>query len=373
MSRQRSTPRNTPGDGSDRAPPAPEPGPDPAADASQAGAAGSVADDCADVRDVRGDDRGADRLALAALLLGAVGIAFAPIFVRLSELAPTATAFHRLFLALPILWLWKHIETRRAAGRGPPRPLSQARVRFDDSIGLAAAGLLFAGDLAFWHWSIRYTTVANATLLANFAPIFVTLASYLFFSQRFSRQFLLGMALAIAGAAILMSSSLAFDPEHFYGDSLGLITALFYAGYILAVARLRARLTTVTIMAWSGLVTCAALLTIAILSGENLVPITVRGWAVLFGLAWISHAGGQSLIAFALARLPPALSSVSLLLQPAIAAVLAWIILAEPLGRWQGLGALVILGGIFLARRGSATLKPALSRRVERDSGDRTR
>lgn len=317
-------------------------------------------------RTAAGDGQAADRLALAALLCGAVGIAFAPIFVRLSELAPTATAFHRLFLALPVLWLWKHIETRRAAispgpsGSAPGArrlPPPARRLGRDDGIGLAAAGLLFAGDLAFWHWSIRFTTVANATLLANFAPIFVTLAGYLFFSERFSRQFLLGMALAIAGAVTLMGRSLAFDPAHFFGDTLGLITAMFYAGYIVAVARLRARLTTVTIMAWSGLVTCAALLTISLLSGEDLVPSTVRGWAMLVGLALISHVGGQSLIAFALARLPPALSSVSLLLQPAIAALLAWAILAEPLGPWQGFGALIILGGIYLARRGVGSVK----------------
>ncbi len=216
-----------------------------------------------------------------------------------------------------------------------------------------AAGLLFAGDLAFWHWSIRYTTVANATLLANFAPIFVTLAGYAFFSERFSRQFLLGMALAIAGAVILMGRSLAFDSDHFFGDMLGLITAIFYAGYIIAVARLRARRSTATIMAWSGLVTCAALFALAILSGESIVPLTARGWAILLGLALISHACGQSLIAFALAHLPAALSSVSLLLQPAIAALLAWAILEEPLGPWQALGGVVILGGILLARRGS--------------------
>ena len=255
-------------------------------------------------RTAAGDGQAADRLALTALLCGAVGIAFAPIFVRLSELAPTATAFHRLFLALPVLWLWKHIETRRAAispgpsGSAPGArrlPPPARRLGRDDGIGLAAAGLLFAGDLAFWHWSIRFTTVANATLLANFAPIFVTLAGYLFLSERFSRQFLLGMALAIAGAVTLMGRSLAFDPAHFFGDTLGLITAMFYAGYIVAVARLRARLTTVTIMAWSGLVTCAALLTISLLSGEDLVPSTVRGWAMLVGLALISHVGGQSL------------------------------------------------------------------------------
>jgi drug/metabolite transporter (DMT)-like permease len=304
----------------------------------------------------RSDDAAvvAERLALAALLSGAFGIAFAPIFVRLSELEPTATAFHRLFLALPALWLWKHLEARKVAAVSD---ISDLRARRDVITGLVAAGLLFAGDLAIWHWSIRFTTVANATLLANFAPIFVTLAGYVFLSERFARQFLLGMALAIAGAAILMGQSLAFDPEHFFGDALGLITAVFYAGYIMAVARLRAQLSTATIMAWSGLVSCAALLTVTALSGETLLPVTARGWGVLLALALVSQAGGQSLIAFALARLPPALSSVSLLLQPAIAAVLAWAVLAEPLAPWQGVGAIVILCGIFLAHRSSGSVR----------------
>lgn len=296
----------------------------------------------------------ADRWALAALLAGAAGIAFAPIFVRLSELPPTATAFHRLFLALPALWLWKLVEDRRASARRRAEPAPPAA---GNAMLLVTAGLFFAGDLALWHWSIRFTSVANATLLANFAPIFVTLASYLLFSERFSRQFLFGMALAIAGAGILMGESLGFGMEHVLGDALGLTTAVFYAGYILSVAKLRKRASTATIMAWSGLVSCAALLTITLLLGETLLPVTLESWAVLFGLALLSHAGGQSLIAFALARLPAALSSVSLLLQPAIAAVLAWAILAEPLGPWQMSGALVILGGIYLARRGSGSVR----------------
>ena len=295
-----------------------------------------------------------DRWALAALLAGAAGIAFAPIFVRLSELPPTATAFHRLFLALPALWLWKLVEDRSAAARSRAEP---APPPAGNAMLLVTAGLFFAGDLALWHWSIRFTSVANATLLANFAPIFVTLASYLLFSERFSRQFLLGMALAIAGAGILMGESLGFGMEQVLGDALGLTTAVFYAGYILSVAKLRRRASTATIMAWSGLVSCAALLTVTLLLGETLLPVTPEGWAVLFGLALLSHAGGQSLIAFALARLPAALSSVSLLLQPAIAAVLAWAILAEPLGPWQMSGALVILGGIYLARRGSGSVR----------------
>lgn len=287
----------------------------------------------------------AGRLALTALLGGAVAIAFAPIFVRLSELEPTATAFHRLFLALPVLILWAGAEQRGRKGSRPIRPR--------DIVGLAVCGLFFAGDLAFWHWSIRFTSVANATLLANFAPVFVALAGFLFYGERFSRTFLVGMAVALAGACVLMGRSLSLSSENVLGDVLGLVTALFYAGYIVSVGRLRARLPTSTIMAGSGAVTCIALLPLALLSGESLIPGTAAGWLVLLGLALVSHTAGQSLIAFALAHLPAAFSSVSLLLQPAVAAALAWALLGEALGPLQGAGAAAVLAGIALARRGS--------------------
>ncbi len=90
-----------------------------------------------------------DRLAFTALVAGAVAIAFAPIFVRLSELGPTATAFYRLALALPLLWLW--VGRERRVKREQRRPSSRR-----DAFQLALAGLFFAADLAVWHWSIYY-------------------------------------------------------------------------------------------------------------------------------------------------------------------------------------------------------------------------
>ncbi|MFO1112485.1 MAG: DMT family transporter [Rhodospirillales bacterium] len=153
---------------------------------------------------------------------------------------------------------------------------------------------------------------------------------------------------------ILMGESFELGPRQLLGDSLALSTALFYAGYIVTVGRLRARHGTARIMAWSGLFSAAALLPIAVLSGESLmIADTAHGWLVLAALGLFSHALGQSLIAYALAHLPAAFSSVGLLLQPAIAALLAWLLLAEPIGPWQAAGAIVILAGIVLARRGS--------------------
>ncbi len=145
------------------------------------------------------------RIALSALFGGAVGIGFAPICVRLSELGPSATAFWRLALSLPPLWVWLAIEGQATVA--PRRPSCVTDYR-----RLAVAGLFFAADLAVWHWSITFTSVANATLLANATPIFVTLAAWLWFGQRFTRTFILGMAAAMAGATILAGASPPPEP-----------------------------------------------------------------------------------------------------------------------------------------------------------------
>jgi drug/metabolite transporter (DMT)-like permease len=281
--------------------------------------------------------------ALAALLGGATCIALSPIFVRLSEAGPTATAFWRVALAVPVLWFFYSVKTKREAAHSGKWLL------------LAAAGFAFAGDLGFWHTSIKLTSVANSTLLANLASIFVTLAAWLFLRQRPSGLFLAGLGAALAGVAMLVKTSLEFSATGFLGDALGVVTAMFYAGYILAVKALRDRgEAALRLMAVTSTITAIILLPIALASGEQMLPQTPYGWSVLLGLALISHAAGQGLIAYALAQLPATFSSVGLLLQPVIAAFFAWILLAEPAVPLQIAGGVVVLAGIYLARRGSS-------------------
>src|SRR5690348_7563064 len=211
------------------------------------------------------------RPALPALLLGATCIALSPIFVRLSEAGPTATAFWRTALALPVLWSL-FLSQRRAAVSKTPRLL------------LAAAGLAFAGDLAFWHASIGLTSVANSTLLANLASLFVTLAAWLFFRQRPTGVFLLGLGLALAGVALLVHSSVRFASGALLGDACGVVTALFYAAYLLAVKALRDRGSgTLLIMAVTSTITTIVLLPIALATGERMLPASGAGWLDLFG------------------------------------------------------------------------------------------
>jgi drug/metabolite transporter (DMT)-like permease len=281
--------------------------------------------------------------ALGALLFGATCIALSPIFVRLSETGPTASAFWRVAIAVPVLWAFYFLrekgQPRRYAGRWPL---------------LLAAGAAFAGDLGFWHLSIQYTSVANSTLLANLASIFVTLGAWVFLRQRPTGLFLAGLACALGGVALLVSASAGFSGTSLLGDALGVLTAMFYAAYIFAVKGLRDRgERTLFLMAVASTITAAFLLPAALASGERFFPGSAHGWAVLGGLALISHAGGQGLIAYALAHLPAAFSSVSLLLQPVMAALFAWAILGESLVALQIAGGLIVLAGIYLARKGS--------------------
>jgi drug/metabolite transporter (DMT)-like permease len=280
-------------------------------------------------------------LAFAALLLGAAAIAFAPIFVRLADTGPTASAFWRVALALAPLWLWARMSPR--AERAGALPWK----------ALVIAGLCFAGDLGAWHVSIMYTTVANSTLEANFAPIFVTLGAWLLFRQRVSRLFLIALAVTLGGATLLIGPNFALGGRALLGDALGVLTAVFYAGYMLAIKSASARSSTASLMAVTTTVATIALLPYALATANVFLPQSASGWLVLAGLALIPHIAGQSLIAYGFAHLPATFSSVSLLLQPVLAAIYAWALLGEAVGPAQMLGGLVVLAGIYLAKRGS--------------------
>ena len=282
-------------------------------------------------------------IALASLFLGAAAIGFSPIFVRLAHVAPEVSAFYRVALAVPLLWLWMYLQDRASDAK----PLD-----WTTRLALLGAGLLFSCDLGFWHWSITLTSVANATLLANFSPVFVTLGAVLVLGQRIKRLYLGGLITAIVGLVILMGGDLEHGGDRVFGNTLGLITAFFYAAYLLSVGHFRSRLSVARIMAWTSLGAGLGLLPVVFLSGNTLSAPGPGDWLVLFALAWISHAMGQGLIAHALAHLPTTFSSVGLLTQPLLAALLAWYLFDEGIGLWQGVGGLIVLIGIFLAHRG---------------------
>jgi drug/metabolite transporter (DMT)-like permease len=286
-------------------------------------------------------------LALAALFFGGTAIGFAGIMMRLSDVNPLASAFWRMALALPVLWTWAWLVREQDRRRA---------MRTDFTPVLALAGIYFAGDMAFWHLSLHYTTVSNATLLSNLAPIVIALWLWLVVRVRFARQFLLGIAIALSGAILLVgpNAAAAAGGEHkLLGDCFGLASAAFYAVYQLKIKDARDHYSTARLMAWSTSFTALALLPFALISDGAFWPASLPGWLPLIGLALIAQIGGQTVIAYSSAHLPAYLSSVGLLIQPLAATIAAWLILDEAVGPVQMMGGALLLLGIYLSKRGS--------------------
>jgi drug/metabolite transporter (DMT)-like permease len=284
-----------------------------------------------------------NRIPLLALILGGAAIGGSPIFVRLSEVGPLATAFWRVALALvPLV-----IVSLAKRPRPVLRPANPA-----DCLMLMLPGLFLAIDLITWHLSLYMTSVADATLLANLAPIFVAAIGWLFLRAKISRIFLFGLATAMIGIVTLKGGLSGLAHGDLSGDGVATVAALFYAFYILSIGRLRSRFDTLQIMVWSTAAAAVCLLPVAYFIEGTMLPPSLFGWLMVIGLAFISHAGGQVAITYALAYLPPAFSSLTLLLQPVVAAILAWIVLGEAIGSAQAAGGAIVLAGILIARRG---------------------
>jgi drug/metabolite transporter (DMT)-like permease len=286
------------------------------------------------------------RLALIALFVGAITIGFSGIFVRWSETGPMATGFYRMGIAGIFLALLPFLVPAA-------KPQIAARTSRRDRLWLIAGGALFAADIAAWHPALLMTTISNATFIGNVSTIFVALGAWLIFKRRIGGLFILGMAVTLAGAALLMGVSFTLATSRLLGDALSLVAAVFYGGYFLIVAHLRPRLPTFTIVTWTSLVCAALLLPFAILRGETLFPQTLLGWAPLVGVGLLVHVGGQGAIAFAFAHLSPQFTALGTFIQPVAAAVFAWLLLGEHLGLADIAGSAVILAGIWIAHRGS--------------------
>ena len=209
-----------------------------------------------------------DRRALLVLIAGAVAIGWSPILVRLGRTGPAATGFWRLAFALP--WLGFLVARPGAAG---------------DALGalktpmIWLCALFFALDLGFWHYGIHFTSVANATVLSNLTPILVTVFAWLVLKEAPEPLFLLGMALAIAGAVGMAVFKGGVDgrPPSFLGDFLSVLTAVWYGAYFLVVRRVRETFSTAAVMWGTSLIGLAPLLLAAVLLREPLTPVDTGG------------------------------------------------------------------------------------------------
>jgi drug/metabolite transporter (DMT)-like permease len=282
-------------------------------------------------------------LAYGALAAAIFGMAWSPLFVRWAGVPALAAAFYRVLIAGVVLFPWRVF-------RRPPR---SATLRAT-SLALLG-GAFFAGDLAFFNSAVLRTSAANAVLLGNNAPIFVGLGTWLFMRRRPRAAFWTGLALALAGCAYIVLSDAAKGSaaaqDSTTGDLLALTAAVFWAAYMLTTEHVRAEMDTLTFntVAVAGsvatlLVACAAL-------GVPLWGYSGRTWAALLALGFISQLAAYFALVYALGHLRATVTSVSILAQVPLSALLAALFLGEPLSSAQIAGGLIVLAGIYVVTR----------------------
>ncbi len=284
--------------------------------------------------------------AYALLGFGILCIGMSAIWVKWANLPGLVSAFYRVFIASLVLVPWWLASQRR---------LPHQRALVLTGLG----GAFFALDLVLWNTALLITSAAQATLLANNAPLWVGLGALLIFREKLPRLYWVGLLLAMVGMALVArpagAQGLAFDT----GSLMALSASLLYAAYLLSTQRVRGSTDTLTFMTVSVVSSTALLLVICLLTGAQMTGFATTTWLALLGLGLISQLGGWLSINFVLGVLPATQVSVSLLGQVIVTAVLAAIIFGETPTAVQTAGAVAVLAGIYLVMRAR---RPRLAR-----------
>ena len=280
------------------------------------------------------------------LMTGATCIGFSGIFVRFADVGPAAAGFWRMLFALPVLGAWMALEGRRTGTAG---------VRSGALFPITLAGIAFGVDVILYNGSLLHTTIANASLLGNLAPVGVILGGWLIFGERPTLRILGALLLALGGAGMLILPKLAAAsaaPGSLLGDTLAVGAAFSYAAYILAVRRARDRADAGRIGLISTAICAVFCLAAALALGETILPQSLTGWLAVAALGLISHAMGQGLITLALGHYGANATSLVMVWPSLVSVLAAWAIFAEQPSPAQAFGGVAILAAVLLVRKG---------------------
>src|SRR5215207_11677656 len=281
-----------------------------------------------------------NRVALSAVAIGVLAVSAAAIFIRLAEAPALAVAVWRNALGVLVL-LPLALYRRETFPRG--RALR---------VGIAS-GVALGAHFGFWISSLGYTSVAASVVLVVTQPVFVAILAYLVFGERTSPLSFFGILVAIAGTVVIASDG-SVGSAMFFGNTLALIGAVAVAVYVLIGRSLR---TTggVGVLPYSIVVYAAASTTLApatLYAGAPLWGYSGETWCWLAAITLGPQILGHTVLNRALKYVDASLVSGTILVEPVVAALLAWLLLSEKPGFATVLGGAVVLAGLYLLLRG---------------------
>jgi drug/metabolite transporter (DMT)-like permease len=281
-----------------------------------------------------------DRPVLAGLL-GALVIAFSAILVRLAEVTPATAAFFRCAYAVPVLAVLAWLERRRHG----PRERRERLLAF-------VAGLVFAADLIFWNYSIKAVGAGLATVLGNVQVVLVALIAWMALGERPASRTLISIPIALTGVVLIsgLVGSGAYGDDPALGVMYGLLTAISYALFLLILRQAGSSERPPAgplLDATASAAVFAAIAGVAIGDIDWVPGAESQAWLVLLALS--SQVLGWMLISVSLPRLPAAVTSILLMLQPVCAVLLGAVLLDEAPSAVQLSGVAIVLGAVGFA------------------------
>lgn len=307
-------------------------------------------------------EQNSNAISLLLLVIALIALSVTAILIRicLQEISANTTVFNRLWIATLVFGLWNGLSQFR-----PPTSnqvsASQSLYQMGDILLLVGVAIAHLSGRLLWTISLSQTSVANANVLGALTPLFATLGAWLLLKQRFDSRFLLGLVLAIVGATTLEFEDFFTSTNNFIGDTIALLSAFFYAINFLLLEKLRIKFPVEKILIWRCCLGMLLMLPMVLIFDEQIFPISWTGWLAVISLAVICEALGHGLVVYILKYFSSSFVSLFLLLDPIVAAILAWIIFAEHLSILNLVGFAVIIQGIYLAKTGQGATKPSLA------------
>ena len=272
---------------------------------------------------------------------GALTIAFSAILVRKADVAPATAAVFRCAYAVPVLGVLYWIERRRT---GP-------RTRREITLSLWA-GAFFAADLICWHYAINDVGAGLATVLGNLQVVLVGLVAWLTLGERPERRVVAAVPIALFGIVLISGvvGSGADGDDPLRGVIFGVATGLTYAGFILVLRQSGRDLSRPVAPLFEATFAATVFAAIAgiVIGDVDFAPSwPAHAWLLLLALS--SQVVGWLLISASLPRLPAALTSVLITIQPVGSVILGVVLLHESPSVIQLVGVACIFSGIIVA------------------------
>jgi drug/metabolite transporter (DMT)-like permease len=290
---------------------------------------------------------------IAVLALGVCAVSTATLLIREADAPAIVIAAARLGLASLPLLAFSAVQRMRGVSRDETLGAGSRRTGL-----ILVAGVFLALHFGFWVASVKQTSIVTTVVLVTMQPLFVALMARPLLGERPHRDTWVGIALATAGAAVMVAADAGSGSDTLLGDLYAVLGAVFVSGYVLAGRQVMG-----SGLGWLPYVTrvysvaAVILVAAALVAGETFTGYSTRTYGIFVLLALAPQLIGHTAINRSLGYLPAATVAVAILGEPVGATILGAMFLDETPTALQMAGALLVLSGV------SFGLRQTLSRR----------